>query len=179
MGVVWYISRLRAGKVVAAGPRGDALDRGGPMAPDEKDFFARLRRIEGQLERLANDFFLSESFCEATFGSLWRPPADVFETAGEVVVRVEVPGLHIEDITLTVHNETLVVRGVRREPAEQQKVVYHQLELHYGFFERVIPLPRYIRHQDAQAVYQDGFIVIKFPKCEEVVELSEIIHLRL
>jgi len=149
------------------------------MAPDEKDFFARLRRIEGQLERLANDFFLSESFCEATFGSLWRPPADVFETAGEVVVRVEVPGLHVEDITLTVHNETLVVRGVRREPAEQQKVVYHQLEVHYGFFERVIPLPRHIRHQDAQAVYQDGFIVIKFPKCEEVAELTEIIHLRL
>ncbi len=149
------------------------------MAPDEKSFLARLRRIEGQLERLANDFFLSESFCEATFGSLWRPPADVYETAEEVVVRVEVPGLHIEDITLTVHNETLVVRGVRREPPEQQKVVYHQLEVHYGFFERVIPLPRYIRHQDAEAVYQDGFIVIKFPKCQEVVELTEIIHLRL
>ena len=149
------------------------------MASENRKFLERLKKIEGQLERLANDFFISDSFVDVTYGSLWRPPADVYETEDDVVVRVEVPGLTEDNISITLHTNTLVVRAVRHEPKCHAKSVYHQLEVHYGFFERVIPVPGYIRHEEADAVYADGFLTITVPKCDQVVELTEVVHLRI
>jgi HSP20 family protein len=149
------------------------------MATDTRKFLERLKKVEGQLERLANDFFIADSFVEATYGSLWRPPADVFETDRDVVVRMEVPGLHVEDISISLHPEAVVIRAVRREANRDTKCGCHQLEIHYGFFERVIPVPRCIRHDEAQAEYVEGFVVVSIPKCEEVVELTEVVHLHI
>jgi len=149
------------------------------MDSDDIRFLTRLKKIEGRLERLANDFFISDSFCETSRGSLWRPPADVYETQTDVVVRMEAPGLHVEDISITLHSDSVVVRAVRREPSRDAKSVYHQLEVHYGFFERVLALPRYIRHEEAEAKYVEGFLFITIPKCEDVVELAEIVHLHI
>ena len=149
------------------------------MATDTRKFLERLKKVEGQLERLANDFFIADSFVEATYGSLWRPPADVFETDRDVVVRMEVPGLHVEDISISLHPEAVVIRAVRRETQHDAKCACHQLEIHYGFFERVIPVPRYIRHEEAEADYTEGFVVVTIPKCQEVVELTRVVHLRL
>jgi len=149
------------------------------MASNHMKFLERLKKIEGQLERLANDFYLADSFIESTYGSLWRPPVDVYETDDHVVARMEAPGLHMEDISIALHADTLVIRAVRRDPAPEAKKLYHQLEVHYGFFERVIPLPRKIRHDGAKARYGDGFLVVTIPKCEEIIELTEIVRLRI
>ena len=149
------------------------------MASEVTKFLARAKRIENQLERLANDFFLSESFCETTYGSLWRPPADVYETDSHVVVRMEVPGLLEEDISLTLSGSTLVVRAVRRDRNADPKKIYHQLEIHYGLFERVIPLPKNIVHEEAKGAYSDGFLIVTVPKCEEAIELTEIVRLHI
>ncbi len=147
------------------------------MPNESLKFVARLKKLEGQLERLATDICMTYSFNEATCGALWRPAADVYETKSEVIVRVEAPGLHEDDIALTVHTDTLVVRGVRREPSREAKCACHQLEIHYGYFERIIPLPRYIRHEDAEASYTEGFLVVRIPKQAKVVERIEAIHL--
>jgi len=146
---------------------------------DNTKFLERLKRIEGQLERLANDYFIADSFVETVYGSLWRPPADVYETESHVVVRMEVPGLHPEDISITLHPTAAVIRAVRHEPQRDTKSAYHQLEVHYGFFERVVPLPSYIRHEEAEAQYTEGFLFISIPKCSEAVTLTEVVHLRI
>jgi HSP20 family protein len=146
---------------------------------DHMKFLERLKKLEGQLERLASDFFLTDSFCESTYGSLWRPPADIYETEESVVVRMEVPGLHVEDINITLRSDTLVVRAVRRECHPGAKTICHQLEIHHGFFERVLPLPKTIRHEEAEAMYSDGFLVITIPKCEEASELTQTLRLRV
>ncbi len=149
------------------------------MASESVKFLERLRRLESQLDRLANDIGTTYSFHEATCGALWRPATDVYETATEVVVRIEVPGLHGEDIALELHADTLLVRGVRREPCGEPKCAYHQLEIPYGYFERVVPLPRHIRHEEAAATYTEGFLVVRIPKCEREVQLAAVVQLRI
>lgn len=149
------------------------------MASELVRFLDRARKLEGQLERLANDFFLSESFCETTYGSLWRPPADVYETDSHVIIRIEVPGLHVEDIDVTLHGHVLVVRAVRRDHNLDTKKTYHQLEIHYGLFERVIPLPRNIVCDEAKGAYTDGFLIISIPKSETPAEFTAIVHLEI
>ena len=147
------------------------------MAPDEIKFLERLKTIEVQLERLANDVFLSEPFVEARYGSLWRPATDVYETSKSVVVRMEAPGLHVEDISVTLHASTLVVRAVRRDPCPETKCKVLQLEVHYGLFERVVPLPRNIRHEAAEAAYVDGFLLVSIPKSDKAREPKRAVRL--
>ncbi|MBM4042255.1 MAG: Hsp20/alpha crystallin family protein [Planctomycetes bacterium] len=149
------------------------------MASESVKFLERLRRLESQLDRLASDISMSYAFNEASCRALWRPAADVYETADDVVVRIEVPGLHVEDIALELHTDTLLVRGVRREPCCEPKCAYHQLEIPYGYFERVVPLPRHIRHEEATATYTEGFLVIRIPKAEREVQLATVIQLRI
>ncbi len=149
------------------------------MAPDDIKFLERLKTIEVQLERLAHDAFLSDPFVESRYGSLWRPPTDVFETAESVVVRMEAPGLHTEDVSVTLHATMLVVRAVRRDPCPDGKCNVHQLEVHYGFFERVVPLPGHIVHEEAEGVYADGFLVVTIPKSDKAREPKRAVRLDL
>ncbi|MFW6163427.1 MAG: Hsp20/alpha crystallin family protein [Planctomycetota bacterium] len=149
------------------------------MAPDDIRFLERLKTIEVQLERLAHDAFLSDPFAESRYASLWRPPTDVFETEEAVVVRMEVPGLHVEDISVVIHARTLVVRAVRRDPCPDGKCKVHQIEVHYGVFERVIPLPSHIVHEEADGKYTDGFLLVTIPKCDEAREPSQTVRLSL
>jgi len=148
------------------------------MASDKK-FVERLKTIEVQLERLANDVFLSDPFVEGRYGSLWRPSTDVYETDDAVVVRMEAPGLLVEDISVTLHGSSLVVRGMRRDRHPDIKKRVLQLEVHYGLFERVIPLPETIRYEEADAGYVDGFLVVTIPKCEEPGEPNSVVRLRI
>lgn len=148
------------------------------MAPDEVKFLERLKTIEVQLDRLANDLFLSDPFVETRYGSLWRPPTDVYETDDSVVVRMEAPGLHVEDISVTLHTSMLVVRAVRRDPCPDVKKRVLQLEVHYGLFERVIPLPDTICHEDAEAGYIDGFLVVSVPKSDSARQPKKAVRLR-
>jgi len=149
------------------------------MATESLKLLGRLKRLEGQLERLANDICMAYSFNETMCGALWHPPADVYETDAEVVVRIEAPGLQPEDIAIELHTDTLVVRTVRREPSRDTKCVYHQLEIHYGYFERTVPLPRHIHHEEAEGCYSDGFLVVRIPKCEHETELAKVFQLRI
>jgi len=146
------------------------------MATENLKLLERLKKLEGQLDRLAGDFFISCSFTGAT---LWRPPTDVYETDGEVVVRLEAPGLRAEDISIALNTDTLVIRAVRHELQHDAKTVYHQLEIHNGYFERVVALPRYIRHEGAEASYSEGFLVVRIPKGEEAVAVTRVVRLRL
>ena len=148
------------------------------MAPDEPKFLERLKTIEVQLDRLANDLFLSDPFVESRYGSLWRPPTDVYETADSIVVRMEAPGLLVEDISVTLHTSMLVVRAVRRDPCPDVKKCVLQLEVHYGLFERVIPLPDTILHEEAEAGYVDGFLVVTVPKSDCARQPKEAVRLR-
>ena len=147
------------------------------MASDQKRFLERLTRLEAQLERVANDFFLTDSFAEWTYGSLWRPPTDVYDTESSVVVRMAVPGLHADDIVIILRSSTLIVRAVRRDPHPDRKRTYHQLEIHYGLFERVIALPKQIRHSEASAKYVDAPASTKSSgMCQTEMKLSTTLN---
>ena len=107
------------------------------MASDLDRFLVRLRRLEGQLERIANDFFFTSSFTDCPQGTLWQPPTDVFETETGVVVRMEVPGLDPRDIVLVLSGNTLRIRATRQDTHQHTKTRCHQFEVRFGRFERV------------------------------------------
>ncbi len=102
----------------------------------------------------------------------WRPPTDVFETDDAVVVRLEVAGMRPGDFQVALQGRTLTIRGVRYE--ESGIRAYHQMEIPFGEFEVIVPLPWPIQAEQVDASYQDGFLVVRLPKVRPVqVPLDE------
>ncbi|HLH10447.1 MAG TPA: Hsp20/alpha crystallin family protein [Methylovirgula sp.] len=93
----------------------------------------------------------------------WEPPADVLETAHEVLVLVALPGVNIEAVEITIEQDELAILGVRTLPAALRDAVIHRLELPQGRFERRIQLPPG-RYSQVRRAAVDGCLVISLEK---------------
>jgi HSP20 family protein len=67
--------------------------------------------------------------------------SECWETAGAVIVRIELPGMRKEDIDISLIRGRLQVRGEKRYCAEHETRHYHLMERAFGRFERSISLP--------------------------------------
>lgn len=98
----------------------------------------------------------------------WAPMVDVAETKDEVIVRAEVPGMTKEDISVTLQDNVLTLRGERKQETEAKSATFHRLERSYGSFVRSFTLPTLVQVEKAKADYKDGVLTINLPKAEEV-----------
>jgi HSP20 family protein len=98
--------------------------------------------------------------------STWAPPVDIHETDNSFVVFVELPGMKREDIALEVKDNTLSVRGERRQEKETSDEGVHRLERAHGTFYRAFSLPANVNTSEVKASYKDGVLEITLPKEE-------------
>ena len=101
-------------------------------------------------------------FCGRTQECL--PPTDVYETEGEYIVLVEIPGMERSEIKVSFNDNVLKITGERRNPRREEGVRYHQLEITYGRFAREICFPTPIAKEKIRARYQRGILKVVLPK---------------
>jgi len=91
----------------------------------------------------------------------WSPSTDVFESRGNIVIVVEVPGLTPENLRVAYKNHRLLISGERRykRPAAGQPV-FLCMERPQGRFVRSIPLDQAIDIPRAQAELKEGVLTI-------------------
>ncbi len=97
----------------------------------------------------------------------WCPLTDIYETEEEYIFKVEVPGMEKKDITIEVKDDTLWIRGERREDMEARKDNYHRTEIRTGKFARSFRLPRGIDQEKIKAAMNNGILELKVAKPEE------------
>ena len=97
----------------------------------------------------------------------WRPLTDIYETEEEYIFKVEVPGLDKKDVTIEVKDDTLWIRGERREDVDAKKDNYHRIETRAGKFSRSFRLPRGINQEKIKATMKNGILELKVAKPEE------------
>ncbi len=90
--------------------------------------------------------------------------ADLRETATDIRVRLEVPGLEADQFDIQVFENTLRIRGEKHLQRESRDGRFHLLECAYGAFERRIPLPVEVDDSAATARYRRGVLEITLPK---------------
>ena len=71
----------------------------------------------------------------------WEPPADIFETAGEVVVMEALPGVEPDAVQVTIEGAVLEVFAERVLPEALSHAAIHRMELPRGRFRRQLRLP--------------------------------------
>lgn len=105
---------------------------------------------------------LRERFLISPTGT-WEPPVDLYETDREIVVVVEVAGVDHRSLRVQLDGNRLSISGLRRE-SYPPVVRIHQMEIEYGYFERVVRLPAAVDEQGVSATYRDGFLKVQLPK---------------
>lgn len=103
---------------------------------------------------------------------------DLFEDAGRLIVRLEVPGMAKEDFNIEVLDDLLVVRGEKRFEREHSDGRYRMLQCAYGSFRREIALPSPVTVAQAAASYVNGVLRIELPKAESGAPKVRTIQVR-
>lgn len=92
--------------------------------------------------------------------------AETWETAHSVIVRIEVPGMNKEDLDVSIHGNTLRIRGEKHSAGDHQNKKYYLMERAYGRFERTIALPQNVDDAGAEVSYKDGILTVILTKTE-------------
>jgi HSP20 family protein len=119
-------------------------------------------------DRLLAPRFLAEPllppFPYENMGAQWMPVMDVTETPAEYVVRLEVPGIHKENLDINLTGVMLTITGVREIAPEVEGEGYLVKERAIGKFVRTIRLPAPVAEKKVAAEYRDGVLQIHVPK---------------
>ncbi len=97
----------------------------------------------------------------------WLPPVDVRETSEALEIQAELPGLQPADVTVSVEDGVLTLKGSRNFEKATEGETYHRVERSYGAFERSFTLPTNVNPDRIQAVYRHGVLHLTLPKREE------------
>lgn len=122
------------------------------------------------LQRRIEDLFQGLDW-PRPFGTMWPelattarpfPPAtDILHRNGDLVVRLELPGIDPEkDVKVILEQGQLVVTGERKQKTEVKEEDYYRMESRYGSFRRRIPLPEGVDESKIKAEYRDGVMEI-------------------
>lgn len=106
---------------------------------------------------------------------LWNPPTDIFECDNHYVILVAVSGLkrgpngELENAEVLVEQDTVIIRGNRRDDCPLAKHVYYRMEIHYGDFEVRVRVNAPFDRENICAEYRDGFLQVLIPKAERAL----------
>jgi HSP20 family protein len=126
-----------------------------------------LQSFQDEMNRMFEQFFRGGTGEEAGWGvRTWAPPVDIYETDDALILKAELPGVSKDDVSIEIHQNTLILRGQRKHDAEVKEEQYHRIERAYGTFQRSFMLPTLVDQEHVQATYHDGVLELRLPKSE-------------
>jgi HSP20 family protein len=117
--------------------------------------FGLMRRLFEDLERLA----VARPDSDQPLAFI--PRVDVTRRDDKIVVRVDLPGISPDDVTVTLEDGALIVAGERQDDREDHEGDVWRAERTYGSFHRVIPLPDNADPDSVEARFENGVLEIR------------------
>jgi HSP20 family protein len=124
-----------------------------------------LAPFRQEVEELFEKFFGPEE--GGNGATVWTPRVDVEETAKEILVKADLPGVDPKDVEVTVAEGALILKGEKKEAKEETTKNYHRVERFVGQFYRAIPLPAGADAEKVTATSSKGVITVTIPKTPE------------
>jgi HSP20 family protein len=130
--------------------------------------FREISRLRREMDRLWDDYFGPGRRALKPMEMEFAPAVDVKETADQIVVKAEVPGIDAKDINISVTGDVLTIKGEKKSEREEKEESYHLVERSYGSFSRSLVLPAAVDMDKIEAKYDKGVLTVTCPKKEEV-----------
>ena len=93
-------------------------------------------------------------------------PLDVYETEDQLVVKVAVPGVQPEDISVTVTGDLLTIKAETKAEETEEQRKYLRQERRYGSCCRQLTLPEDVDTDNVEAVFEHGVLSLTLAKAE-------------
>ena len=139
---------------------------GVPVRRSEFDMTRRPFSLFTDLQERMNQFFKFPLFEE--MGKFTEkvnsPRIDIYDEGKTLVVKAEIPGAKKEEISLSVSEDFLTIKGERKQAREEKGKDFYRSECAYGSFQRSVTLPHRVKAQGAKAKYENGILEIRLPK---------------
>ena len=132
------------------------------------DPMRELSALQSRVNRVLEDTFGTPLHrAEQPGAGTWAPAVDIFETATEIVVKAEVPGIARDQVHVEVEDGVLSLRGERKFEKEVKEENYHRVERVYGAFHRSFTLPDSVDPEKVGAELRDGVLEVRLGKREQ------------
>ena len=106
------------------------------------------------------------------------PELDLTDTGKAIVIAAELPGVDEKDVTLTVKNGVLMLKGEKRQKKEEKGENHYVMERSYGSFARSVRLPDSIDESKVEARFEKGILTITAEKRPDAVKAEKRIEIR-
>lgn len=124
--------------------------------------FQEMERMRSEMIRMLSGF-MGHSPLAVDSGVF--PPLNVFEDGDVIRVNAELPGVHPDDLEISVQGNTLLLRGSRRVDG-MDEMNYHRRERVSGEFHKALTLPADINQDAVEARFEHGVLKLVLPKAE-------------
>jgi HSP20 family protein len=130
------------------------------------DPFTSLQR---EMNRLFDQFTSGLGFDMEYRGQpgTWAPMVNVSENDKEVLVEAELPGIDEKNVEVTLTNDTLTIRGEKKEEKEEKGKNFYRMERSFGSFHRDIALPNAVETEKVDATFKNGVLTVRLPKSQQ------------
>lgn len=135
------------------------------MAVERWDPFREAVSLRDAMNTLFQESFVRPGGVSSQ-GGYAALPLDVCETENEFVVKAALPGVKPDEVQITVHGDTLTIRGESKSEEDKQGEHWHLRERRFGVFQRSVVLATPVNSEKAQARYEDGVLTLSLPKSE-------------
>jgi HSP20 family protein len=134
------------------------------------DPFVQIRQ---EIDRLFDTAFRGFGFPLTGFGreltpmaqTDWlKPTLDIGASEKEYTISVELPGVDEKEVQLELINDTLKIKGEKKQQKEEKEKNYYRMERSYGSFQRMLSLPEDADQEKISGVYKNGIIEITIPR---------------
>ncbi|MFB6231775.1 MAG: Hsp20/alpha crystallin family protein [Salinibacter sp.] len=125
--------------------------------------------IQNEIDRVF-DRLLSSRDSEKTPSSsqaVWRPRMDLLETEEAYRVRLDMPGMATDDVSISYQDNELTVSGERTTDPRDEDDELVRVERPFGHFRRSFVLPRTVDADNISATHDSGVLTITMPKAEK------------
>ncbi|HAZ42299.1 MAG TPA: Hsp20/alpha crystallin family protein [Methylococcaceae bacterium] len=132
--------------------------------------YGPVQTVENWFEELENRLigprsYLSPNMASGLFQRI--PRIDLIEREKELCVRAELPGVDKDDLTITLHEESLTLHAHVKKETHEESGTYYRRELHHGAFQRTLQLPVRVNPKEAKATFKHGLLELIVPKNAE------------
>jgi HSP20 family protein len=125
--------------------------------------WSTLNQLHGQINRLFDGELERGSESSAATAD-WIPPADVEEYADRFVLKLDVPGVDVDAIEITLDKGLLSVSGERAKEVFAKDVQRSRSERPHGRFHRRFTLPDTVDAAAVRATGRNGIVEVTIPK---------------
>ncbi|MGH9415057.1 MAG: Hsp20/alpha crystallin family protein [Terriglobales bacterium] len=102
-------------------------------------------------------------------GMNWIPPLESFIDQNRFQIRLALPGVRPEDVTVQIHGNELNITGERKQDVTPSDDRVFQREISYGTFERVVMLPEGVQTEKLEANFKNGLLELSAPLSEKAM----------